>query len=78
MSAPLTITLVLASVGLYGVFLFIQTRSHTHFFMNEDHQDEHDFHGPLGSNLYHSIMLVGYLLVVILLAKSLAFPIDST
>ncbi|MDO6765115.1 calcium:proton antiporter [Agarivorans sp. 1_MG-2023] len=78
MSAPLTITLVLASVGLYGVFLFIQTRSHTHFFMDEDHQDEHDFHGPLGSNLYHSIMLVGYLLVVILLAKSLAFPIDST
>ncbi|WP_303521943.1 hypothetical protein, partial [Staphylococcus pasteuri_A] len=68
----------MASVGLYGVFLFIQTRSHTHFFMNEDHQDEHDFHGPLGSNLYHSIMLVGYLLVVILLAKSLAFPIDST
>ncbi|WP_220718452.1 calcium:proton antiporter [Agarivorans litoreus] len=78
MSVALTITLVLVSVVLYGVFLFIQTRSHTHFFMDEDHQDEHDFHGPLGSNAYHTIMLVSYLLVVILLAKSLAVPIDGT
>ncbi|MGC9458893.1 calcium:proton antiporter [Vibrio genomosp. F10] len=78
MSASLTWTLVLASIGLYSVFLFIQTRSHTHFFMDEDHQDEHEFHGILGSNLYHSLLLVGYLLVVILLAKSFAIPINST
>lgn len=78
MSTALMSMLVFASVVLYGVFLFIQTRSHTHFFMDEDHQDEHEFHGPLGSNLYHSIMLVGYLLIVILLAKSLAIPIDGT
>ncbi|MGV2990220.1 calcium:proton antiporter [Vibrio sp. E150_011] len=78
MSTALMTMLVFASVVLYGVFLFIQTRSHTHFFMDEDHQDEHEFHGPLGSNLYHSIMLVGYLLIVILLAKSLAIPIDGT
>lgn len=78
MSHSLTVTLVLTSIVLYAVFLFIQTRSHTHFFMDEDHQDEHEFHGPLGSNLYHSIMLIGYLTVVILLAKSLAIPIDGT
>ncbi|MCL9777298.1 calcium:proton antiporter [Vibrio methylphosphonaticus] len=78
MSTTLTVTLVLVSIVLYAVFLFIQTSSHTHFFMDEDHQDEHEFHGPLGSNLYHSLMLIGYLLVVILLAKSLAIPIDGT
>jgi Ca2+:H+ antiporter len=78
MSNTMMATLVLTSIALYGFFLFIQTRSHTHFFMDEDHKDEHEFHGPLGSNLYHSIMLVGYLTVVILLAKSLAIPIDGT
>jgi Ca2+:H+ antiporter len=78
MSTTLMTTLVLTSIALYGFFLFIQTRSHTHFFMDEDHQDDHEFHGPLGSNLYHSIMLVGYLIAVILLAKSLAIPIDGT
>ncbi|ASI91669.1 calcium:proton antiporter [Vibrio mediterranei] len=78
MSKALTITLVLASVVLYSVFLFIQTRSHTHFFMDEDHQDNHDFHGPLESNFYHSLLLIGYLIVVILLAKSLAIPIEGT
>ncbi|MCK6264517.1 calcium:proton antiporter [Vibrio sp. ZSDE26] len=78
MSASLTWTLVIASIGLYSVFLFIQTKSHTKYFMDEDHQDEHEFHGPLGSNLYHSLLLVGYLLVVILLAKSLAIPINGT
>ncbi|WP_144214009.1 calcium:proton antiporter [Shewanella donghaensis] len=76
MSAALTWTLVLASVGLYGVFLFIQMSSHTHFFIDEDHQDEEEFHGPLGSNTYHSILLIAYLLVVILLAKSFAIPVD--
>lgn len=78
MSSAMTWTLVFASISLYSVFLFIQTRSHTHFFMDEDHQDEHEFHGPLKSNVYHSLFLIGYLLVVILLAKSLAIPINST
>lgn len=78
MSNALTVALVLISVVLYAVFLFIQTRSHSHFFVDDCHQDHHDFHGPIGSNLYHSIMLVAYLAVVILLAKSLAIPIDAT
>ena len=78
MSIAMLVTLIFASVVLYGLFLFIQTRSHTHFFIDEDHQDEEEFHGPIRSNLYHSLMLVGYLVVVILLAKSLAIPIDST
>ncbi len=78
MTASLTWTLALASIALYGVFLFIQTRSHTYFFIDEDHQSEHEFHGLLGGNAYHALLLVGYLVIVILLAKSLAIPIDST
>ncbi|RJG41972.1 calcium:proton antiporter [Motilimonas pumila] len=77
MSSGLTWTLVLTSVALYAVFLFVQTRSHTHFFVDADHQDSHEDHGPLQSNLFHTIMLVAYLMVVIFLAKSLALPIND-
>ncbi|GEA50788.1 calcium:proton antiporter [Vibrio inusitatus NBRC 102082] len=77
MSLALTITLVFASVVVYSVFLYIQTKSHTHFFIDDRHHDEHEFHGPMRSNLYHSIMLVAHLGVVILMAKSIAIPIDG-
>ncbi|GAB3527267.1 calcium:proton antiporter [Photobacterium alginatilyticum] len=78
MSAGLTWTLVLISIALYGVFLFVQTRSHTHFFIDADNTNDHEHHGPLESNAFHTIMLVSYLVVVILLAKSLAIPIDNS
>ncbi|WP_353499635.1 calcium:proton antiporter [Vibrio chaetopteri] len=77
MSISLTWTLVLASIALYAVFLFVQTRSHSNYFIDADHEDEHEHHGPLHSNVFHTIMLVSYLLVVILLAKSLAMPIND-
>ncbi|MBM7035288.1 calcium:proton antiporter [Vibrio ulleungensis] len=77
MSLSMTWTLVIASVALYAVFLFVQTRSHTHFFIDSENKDDHEHHGPLQSNLFHTIMLVAYLLVVILLAKSLALPIND-
>ncbi len=77
MSTSLTWTLVLASIALYAVFLFIQTRSHTHFFIDADNKEEHHHHGPLQSNVFHTVMLVAYLVVVILLAKSLAIPIND-
>ncbi|WP_394131163.1 calcium:proton antiporter [Shewanella maritima] len=78
MSQPLTWTLVIASVALYAVFLFVQTRSHTHFFIDPDNKDDQEHHGPLQGNAFHTIMLVSYLLVVILLAKSLALPINDS
>ncbi|WEM43811.1 calcium:proton antiporter [Photobacterium sp. DA100] len=77
MSAILTWTLVLASIALYALFLFIQTRSHTHFFIDADRNDNRDSQCPPQSGTYHTIMLVGYLVVVILLAKSLAIPIND-
>ncbi len=77
MSTSLTWTLVLASIALYAVFLFVQTRSHTDYFIDGDNEDHHEHHGPLHSNIFHTIMLVSYLGVVILLAKSLAIPIND-
>ena len=78
MSIGLSFVLVVASIALYSVFLFIQTRSHTHFFVDADLSDNHDFDGPIESNLFHTLMLIAYLAIVILLAKSIAIPIDNT
>lgn len=77
MSTSLTWTLILVSMALYAVFLFVQTRSHTDYFIDADNEDQHEYHGPLKSNAFHTIMLICYLVVVILLAKSLAIPIDD-
>lgn len=78
MSVSLMLALVLASIVLYGVFLFIQTKSHTHFFIDADNKSEHGDHGPVGSNVFHTVMLISYLLVVIFLAKGLAIPINDS
>ncbi|MBC7006710.1 calcium:proton antiporter, partial [Photobacterium sp. BZF1] len=78
MSVGLTWTLVLASLALYGVFLFVQTRSHTHFFIDADNKDKHNAPSQLSSNGFHSMMLVSYLFVVAVLAKSLAVPINDS
>ncbi|GIU54214.1 MULTISPECIES: calcium:proton antiporter [Shewanella] len=76
MSLAMTGTLIIASIGLYCTFLFIQTRSHTHFFIDKNHLVEDEDHGPLGSNFYHSFFLIAYLMVIILLSKSFAIPVE--
>ncbi|MGL6052962.1 MAG: calcium:proton antiporter [Aeromonas salmonicida] len=73
MSSPMSWMLIIISILLYGIFLLIQTRSHSHFFVDSDHEEHH---GPLRSNVYHTILLLAYLVVVILLAKTLAVPIN--
>ncbi|PXA73005.1 calcium:proton antiporter [Vibrio sp. 11986-1-5] len=78
MSFILASALVVISIILYGIFLYVQTKSHSYFFIDEDndHTDEH--HSILGSNTYHFLLLFGYLIVVIFLAKSIAIPIDAS
>ncbi|QDO77406.1 calcium:proton antiporter [Aeromonas caviae] len=73
LSKAMSWMLIIISILLYGVFLLIQTRSHSHFFVDSDHEDHH---GPLQSNVYHTLLLLAYLVVVILLAKTLAIPIN--
>lgn len=76
LSSAMSWMLITISVMLYGVFLLIQTRSHSHFFVGSEHENGEEHHGPLHSNSYHTVMLLAYLLVVIMLAKTLAIPIN--
>ncbi|MBJ6969956.1 calcium:proton antiporter, partial [Vibrio cholerae] len=69
LSSAMSWMLIIISILLYGVFLLIQTRSHSHFFVDSDQEDYEESHGPLQSNTYHTLLLVAYLVVVILLAK---------
>lgn len=71
----------LASIGLYGIFLFLQSTSHRDFFQNPDEHaecaDNHS-HGSLQthSTAYHAIFLVLALLPIVLLSKKIAILLE--
>ena len=83
-SAAQATFMILLSVGIYGVFLGIQTVRHRSLFMqprrdgDSDGAASDDAHGDAGSRTspYHAIMLLLYLVPLVVLAKKLAFPID--
>jgi len=77
------IFLSVMSVGLYGVFLAIQTLRHRDYFVapaspaaraESGGGDAHAGH-ETGSAMYHTAFLIAYLLPVVMLAKKLAVPI---
>ncbi len=69
------------SVGIYGVFLFVQNRRHRGFFMAPEEAADAATAGPphpsSHSNLYHAVMLGLYGLPLVLLAKQMAAPLDA-
>jgi len=76
--------LIFMSVGLYGVFLAIQTTRHRDYFVlpsvtavTTDNQGA-DLHGgfELQSVTYHSLLLLAYGVPIVLLAKQIAIPIN--
>jgi Ca2+:H+ antiporter len=75
--------LILMSVGLYGVFLAIQTSRHRDYFVPPTAADalggpgagDHPSH-EVRSIAYHAPLLLAYLLPVVILAKKIAVPID--
>jgi Ca2+:H+ antiporter len=73
---------VLVSVGLYGVFLAIQTSRHRDYFVQPaagtaaDAPDAHGHDGESRSTAYHVVFLPIYLLLVVYLAEKIAIPID--
>jgi Ca2+:H+ antiporter len=72
--------LATTSIGLYAIFLLIQTTRHSEYFMESKgatHASEHHA-GPMHSTVYHAVMLILYLLVVVVLAEKFAIPLDNS
>ena len=81
--SPLHATfLILMSVGLYGVFLAMQTSRHRDYFVQPVPTDEsagadpEHHHHEVRSVVYHAVFLPVYLLPVVILAKKISIPID--
>jgi Ca2+:H+ antiporter len=81
--SPLHATfLIVMSVGLYGVFLAIQTSRHRDYFVQPvpgdggDRADPEHPHHEVRSVLYHATFLPTYLLTIGILAKKISIPID--
>src|SRR5881398_4192618 len=73
------IFLAATSIGLYVIFLLMQTTRHSGYFMELKSAalpSEHDA-GAMHSIVYHAVMLVLYLLVVVVLAEKFAIPLDN-
>jgi len=81
-SWPQEIFLAVTSVGLYAIFLLIQTMRHSHYFIGSQdvavtlHPAQHQM--QMRSTAYHSVMLFVYLIVVVLLAEKFAIPLDNS
>ena len=70
------------SVGIYGIFLFVQNQRHRDYFKFEEAGDEdagaHAIDGESPrSTLYHSLMLGAYGLPLVMLAKQMSTPLDA-
>jgi Ca2+:H+ antiporter len=74
------IFLATTSIGLYAIFLLIQTMRHSAYFMElKGAADASEHHaGPMHSTIYHVVMLIVYLLVVVVLAEKFAIPLDNS
>jgi Ca2+:H+ antiporter len=74
------IFLAITSIGLYAIFLLIQTTRHSQYFVESKGAGRASEHhvGPMRSTTYHVVMLILYLLVVIVLAEKFAIPLDNS
>ncbi len=72
-----TVFLIVMSVGLYGVFLAMQTSRHRDYFVSPaGGPDAASEHGAVRSIGFHASFLVAYAIPIVLLAKQIAVPVD--
>jgi Ca2+:H+ antiporter len=81
--SPLQSTfLIVMSVGLYGVFLAIQTMRHREYFVftTAAHESPSQLEAEASQHetpaKYHALLLLAYVPFIVLLAKQIAKPID--
>ncbi len=70
-----TYFLIFATIGLYFIFLMMQSLRHKNFFVLVDEKEEHHKESK-HSLLYHVVMLIAYLLPIVLLSKKLAIIVN--
>ncbi len=80
LSGTQEIFLVLMSLGLYGVFLAVQTSRHRAYFIHaaaDEEEAKHD-HPTLETHSIarHAVLLVAYLLIAVYLSENLSEPVD--
>jgi Ca2+:H+ antiporter len=74
--------LIVTCLLLYGIFLLIQTMRHRKYFVDSGHplkrptSEHHSL--QLYSTGFHTAMLLLYMVIVILLAKKFAIPLDNS
>lgn len=79
LSAFQSVMLALMCVGIYCVFLAVQTSRHREYFVSANHHNADELlHGEhqVRSTPYHFVFLVLYILPLVILAKELAIPLD--
>src|SRR4029453_13204532 len=72
--------LATTSIGLYAIFLLIQTTRHSRYFMELKAAAVPSEHpsGPMPPPVFHAVMFTLYLLVVVVLAEKFAIPLDNS
>jgi Ca2+:H+ antiporter len=70
--------LIVMSLGLYAVFLGIQTASHRKYFLGPDEKDAvpHGHPGGFLATPWHGALLVAHIVPIVLLSKQIALPIE--
>jgi len=68
--------LIFMSIGLYGVFLAIQTLRHRHYFLGPDELEPAPHPAEILAAPWHGALLVAYIVPIVLLSKQIAVPID--
>ncbi len=75
------IFLVVTSLSLYAIFLLIQTKRHSEYFVESQGAiapaDAGHYHMQMRSTTYHGAMLFLYLIAVVVLAEKFAIPLDN-
>lgn len=77
-STLMALFLIAVSIGLYAIFLYLQTTTHRGFFKHPGRQDDHGDHGGHipRSIAHHSTFLVLGIIPIVLLSKKIAVAID--
>jgi len=79
LSTSQSIFLSIMSIGIYGIFLAVQTNRHRNFFVTPDpNENVEGLHGEheIQSTSHHAIFLVLYILPLVVLAKKFAIPLE--